>query len=89
MLQKYRGKENLIDECQKVKAKAEKQQAKLGQSLAKQVELVEELIKKLDMFNPINGSGGASSSQPNQDFLDEISDKIDRTNELKDSLQKL
>lgn len=50
---------------------------------------MEELIKKLDMFNPINGSGGASSSQPNQDFLDEISDKIDRTNELKDSLQKL
>lgn len=50
---------------------------------------MEELIKKLDMFNPINGSSGASSSQPNQDFLDEISDKIDRTNELKDSLQKL
>lgn len=40
------------------------------------------------MFNPINSSG-ATSSQPNQDFLDDISDKIDRTNELLDGLQKL
>lgn len=56
--------------------------------MTKQVELVEEQIKKLDMFNPINGAGGTSSSQK-QEFLDEISDKIDKTNELQDNLQKL
>ena len=50
---------------------------------------MEDLIKKLDMFNPINSSSGAAASQPNQEFLDEISDKIDRTNELMDGLSKL
>ena len=35
LLQKYRDKESLIDDCQKVRAKAEKQHAKLDQSLAK------------------------------------------------------
>lgn len=39
------------------------------------------------MFNPINGAG--TSSSQNQEFLDEISDKIDKTNELMDNLQKL
>lgn len=38
------------------------------------------------MFNPINGS---TSSTQKQEFLDEISDKIDRTNELMDGLHKL
>ena len=55
--------------------------------MTKQVELVEEQVKKLDMFNPINGA--ATASTQNQEFLDEISDKIDKTNELMDGLQKL
>ena len=48
---------------------------------------MEEQVKKLDMFNPINGA--ATASTQNQEFLDEISDKIDKTNELMDGLQKL
>ena len=87
ILQKYRNKENIIDECNKVRSKAEKQQAKLTQQLAKQIETVEDQVKKLDMFNPINGSSGASTQ--NQEFLDEISEKIDSTKELLDNLQKL
>ena len=39
------------------------------------------------MFNPINGPAG--SSNQNKEFLDEISEKIDKTNELLDDLQKL
>lgn len=31
LLQKYRNKENLLDDCNKIKAKAEKQQAKVAQ----------------------------------------------------------
>lgn len=41
------------------------------------------------MFNPLHHQTGATGQQPNQEFLDEISDKIERTNELLESLQKL
>lgn len=39
------------------------------------------------MFNPINGVSGATSS--NQEFLDQISEKIDSTNDLLDELKRL
>lgn len=86
LMKKYRSKENIIDDCNKVRSKAEKQQTKLAQQLAKHIETVEDQVKKLDMFNPINGSGASSQ---NQEFLDEISEKIDSTKELLETLQKL
>lgn len=43
------------------------------------------ILKKLDSVNPINNP--SSANEVNQDFLKEISDKIDETNSIKDELE--
>lgn len=84
---KYKQKENVQETCSKQRTKVKQQCVKVGQQLSKQIEQVEDQLKKLEMFNPINGPAGASSQ--NKEFLDEISEKIDKTNEVLDELQKL
>jgi hypothetical protein len=48
----------------------------------KQTENISEIIKKLDLFNPINNSNPCND----EDFLDNISQKIDESNAIKDYL---
>jgi hypothetical protein len=51
----------------------------------KQNETISDIIKKLDLFNPINNSNACND----EDFLDRISEKIDESNAIKDSLDQM
>ena len=79
---KYRTKEEMIEECDKNKQKAANQCQQLLQVVAKQNDNITDIIKKLDLFNPINNSNPCND----EDFLDKISQKIDESNGIKDFL---
>ena len=79
---KYRIKEEIIEECDKNKQKATNQCHQLQQVVSKQNENITDIIKKLDLFNPINNSNPCND----EDFLDKISQKIDESNSIKDFL---
>lgn len=55
-------------------------------SVQKSNEQVEKILKKLDSVNPINNP--SSANEVNQEFLKEISEKIDETNSIKDELER-
>lgn len=83
--QKYVQKEELIEDCEKMKNKASQQCQQLTNVVRKQSETISEIIKKLDLFNPINNSNPCND----EDFLDKISEKIDESNTIKDALDQI
>lgn len=50
--------------------------------VSKQNENITDIVKKLDLFNPINNSNPCND----EEFLDKISQKIDESNGIKDFL---
>ena len=69
-----------------MKQKAEVQRNKVSLQITKGIENVKEIQKKLDMFNPLNNQ--STNLKADKDFLEDITNKIDKTTELKDNLEK-
>lgn len=53
---KYNQKNDLIDECQKLRTKASTLSSKLIQTANKQSDSLKDILDKLEQFNPINSS---------------------------------
>lgn len=52
----------------------------------KQINQADDLMKKLDLVNPINNP---SQGEKNKEFLSQVSEKIDETNKARDDLEKV
>jgi hypothetical protein len=69
----FREKDNFVNDCSKLKVKAEKQLDKLEQILKKQLDPLSDIISRLENVNQANYFNGESiSGSEKQRFIDNI-----------------
>lgn len=84
---KYDDKNQAIDECDELFDKANLQIERLDNVLDRQLTNLGDIIGRLDSVNPINNP--TPSGKENSAFLNEIQDKLDLANNLRDELEKM
>lgn len=82
---KYNQKNDLIDECQKLRTKASTLSSKLIQTANKQSDSLKDILDKLEQFNPINSSAQNSTKE----FLDKISTQMNTATTLQKKIENI
>ena len=82
---KYNQKNDLIDECQKLRTKASTLSSKLIQTANKQSDSLKDILDKLEQFNPINSSAQNSTKE----FLDKISTQMNTATTLQEKIENI
>ena len=84
---KYTEKNQAIDECDELFEKANTQIDRLDNVVATQIAKLDDIIARLDSVNPINNPTPAGKD--NADFLDDVSNQLDKAHALRDDLEKM
>ena len=83
---KFNDKNKAIDEADELFDRAQNQLEKLDNVLDDQLQKINDVIAKLDVVNPINNP---STDATNAEFIEEVSQRLDKANEIRANLEKM
>lgn len=86
LIKKYQDKNQRVADCKQQETKCFSTIERIDTSLSKQVDLVDKCLAKLESVNPIHSN--TSTETANMDFYNEVSDKIDETNTLREEIEQ-
>lgn len=85
---KYTEKNDLIDKCDEAFDKADASINELEAEVNKELDALEEVIKKLNAVSPINIPTGKSADPETKNFVALVGKKLKEANDLRDKLEK-
>lgn len=86
--EKYAAKNGLIDKCDEQFDKADAQINDLEAKVNKELDAVEDIIKKLSNVSPISVPTGSQADPATKKFVGEVAKKLKEANDLRDELEK-
>lgn len=85
LIKKYQDKNQRVADCQQQETKCYSLIERIDSQLNKQIDSVDKSLRKLETVNPIHSN--TSSENASQEFLNEVSEKIDETNQLREEIE--